>query len=84
MAKNGNAQNTRRKIRRKENLSEAFFMSRLPFDAQGKKPRRTSHLSGTSKPEPFTHRRVRHPREFQPCFGPTPVPRAWIRCPTGR
>jgi hypothetical protein len=31
-----------------------------------------------SKPEPFTHRRVRHPREFQSCLKQTPVPRGRV------
>jgi hypothetical protein len=34
-----------------------------------------------SKPEPFVHRRVRHPREFQSCLKQTPVPRGKIGPP---
>jgi hypothetical protein len=37
-----------------------------------------------SKPEPFTHRRVRHPREFQWCFRWIPVPRGRVCHPPDR
>jgi hypothetical protein len=34
-----------------------------------------------SKPEPFTHPRVRHPREFRSCFRWIPVPRGRVGHP---
>ena len=36
-----------------------------PSKSQGKKPRPTKNFERKSKPEPFTHQSVRHPREFQ-------------------
>jgi hypothetical protein len=63
----------RRKIRRKEGLSEAFFMSRLPFAGSGQEA--ASHKEFRAQrqnPNLFciSRRKDSAPREPQSCMGP--------------